>query len=526
MEKGKRIEAINAEIPLPEGIIQHIQSLLSGKQAAQTSILSKSWYNAWLTSPNLHLDERNFQKRGGESPTSQIADGFSEFAKKTMQRYQTLNLKIEKFSLWMKSNEGDRNSLASELIVKAVKMSVNDLKFEFHPPTETFVLPREVLGAETLIGLSVIGCKIDRPVDGKVSCSGLKSLILRRVYIGDDVVWDIISSCPLIEKLLLSECECLIDIKDSTVARRMSKVLSLRSPTIEQNVGSVVDRPIKLSEFQNLKSLFLEKIHIDRLYFRDFTLKFPCLEDLTLWCCYGYSGINISSPSLQCISLAQTRTFKATFDVPSIRKFKLSGSSFPNLSFTPLSREWVSEISIKCSCFLLSASWLLKLGKFLTKLSPSKISLSIVFFLEMKIDNVGDIQDLPKPVVENLMLSIHSSSSVCSALLDGLFWSCRPRVITQYWFPRSYIAEKANNELLELLCKTLIRQERENCCIPNQNIISLRDLEEVNVEIFEETLGVWRCLLWETLLDASSSPEARRKIRFQLRWREERITSI
>ncbi|KAK6161544.1 hypothetical protein DH2020_004925 [Rehmannia glutinosa] len=515
MEMGKRVEAINGEIELPEAIIQHIQSFLSVKQAAQTSILSKSWHNSWLTSPNLDFDERNFLNRCYESPQSQIADGFSEFAKKTMERYQKLNLKIEKFRLWMKSTKVDRNSLANELILKALKMCVNNLDLEFHSPTETFVLPDEVLGAETLIRLSVIGCKIDRRVDGKVSCSRLKFLSLRRVYIGDDVVWDIISSCPLIEKFLLSECQCLINIETPIVARWMNKVLALKSPLM------------KSREFHNLKSLFLDRIHIDdNLFSRDFSLKFPCLVELTLRRCNGNIGIEISSPSLECISLEQMMMFKVKFDVPNIHEFKFSGSTFPFVYFSSVSREWLSEISIWHSCQHLGASWFLKLKRFLTRLSQSKISLSILFFSEMHIGNVEDIRGLPRPVVENLMLSIHSSSSVCSALLDGLFWSFRPKVITQYLFPRPHIAEKANNEYLELLTKTLIQEVSQDCGIPDRNLFALRDLEEVRVEIFEDSLREWGPLPWKTLLDASTSLENRRKIRFQLRWGEEPVALV
>ncbi|KAG8370088.1 hypothetical protein BUALT_Bualt14G0081200 [Buddleja alternifolia] len=83
MERGKRSEAINGEIQLPEAIIQQIQSLLNGKEAAQTSVISKSWYNAWLTNPNLDFDQRNF--RIGDSE-SEAAERFPNFVKKTMQR--------------------------------------------------------------------------------------------------------------------------------------------------------------------------------------------------------------------------------------------------------------------------------------------------------------------------------------------------------------------------------------------------------------------------------------------------------
>ncbi|GFP90319.1 F-box/LRR-repeat protein at4g14096 [Phtheirospermum japonicum] len=498
MEKGKKIKALDGEIPLPESIIQHIQSFLNKKQAAQTALLSKSWRNAWSTSPNLDLDQRNFPNPG------QIAAAFSEFANKTMQRYLESNLKIEKFSLWMKSTEGDRDPLlANELISKALRMGVHDLNFEIHPPIDTFVLPDEVLGAETLIGLSLIGCKINRPIDGKVSCSRLKFLSLRSVYISDDVVCDIISNCPLIESLLLSGCENVIDIKLPTVSRRTIRILALRNPMK------------KSFEFHNLKSLSLDRLNIDGLFTHDFCLKFRSLLELTLSHCYCCKRIQISSPSLECITLEKMRMFGAKFDVPNMQKFKFSGSIFPFLAFSTLSSsEWLSEISIRCMCHHLGGSFFLKLKRFLTKLSTSKIYLSIVFPLEMEIYSVGDLRGLPRPVVENLMLSVNSSSSVRCAVLDGLFRSFRPKVINQYWFPRSYVAEKANNELLELLCRTLMQQASRDCCI----YFGLSDLEEVNVEIFEETVREWGPLPWKTLLDASTtSPEYTRKIRFQLR---------
>ncbi|KAL0376513.1 UNVERIFIED_CONTAM: hypothetical protein Scaly_0768900 [Sesamum calycinum] len=132
MERGKRIQAINGEIPLPEAIIQHIQSFLDGKQAAQTSVLSKSWYNAWLTRPNVDLDERNFPTIDAKSL---IPDEFLIFAKKTMERYRNFNLKIESFRLWMRSTRPGSISLANELILGALKMDVNGIDLEFDPRT-------------------------------------------------------------------------------------------------------------------------------------------------------------------------------------------------------------------------------------------------------------------------------------------------------------------------------------------------------------------------------------------------------
>ncbi|KAG8370074.1 hypothetical protein BUALT_Bualt14G0079800 [Buddleja alternifolia] len=511
MERGKRSEAINGEIELPEAIIQQIQSLLNGKQAARTSVVSKSWYNAWLTSPNLDFDQRNFQKRRIGDSQSEAAERFPNFVKKTMKRYQELNLKIVKFRLWMRFTKPDLVSLANESIIKALKMGVNDLSLDFFPHDGSYVLPNEVLETESLIRLSAIECKIDRPMDRKVLCSRLESLSLSKVCVEDDVVWDIISSCPLIENLLLSECNNFVGANKFGQA---TWILSLRSPVIDihkGSVGSIVDGPIKVLEFHKLKSLFLQKVSVDGRFFSDFSINFPCIEDLSLHNCYGYLGrAQISSHSLKSISLTEIMMW-VNFDVPNISKFTFTGTSFSRLSFTSALKECESHISILFYCHHVKASWFRELKRFLTMLTPSKISLSLGFFREQSIDRVREYEGLPRPVLENLILSFHVESSVDSAFLDGLFWSCRPKVITINGCSRSRLIEKAHNELIELLCKRLIQQVNQNCCISNQNVFGQHGLKEVNMEYFEETGRT-------TLFCASTSPQYGQKVRFRLKW--------
>ncbi|KAG8370068.1 hypothetical protein BUALT_Bualt14G0081000 [Buddleja alternifolia] len=50
------------------------------------------------------------------------------------------------------------------------------------------------------------------------------------------------------------------------------------------------------------------------------------------------------------------------------------------------------------------------------------------FLTEERIDRVGEIKGLPRPVSENLILSSDTLSSMYfSAFLDGIIWSCRPK---------------------------------------------------------------------------------------------------
>lgn len=486
MEKRIRIEAVDGEIVLPEAIIQHVQSFLTGKEAAQTTVISKSWYSAWLTRPNLDLDQRDYGMRAFCDPY-----GFYALAKRIVQRYQELNLKIESCRLFINDH-----SFGNELIVTAMKMGAFDLHFETQ--FSAMVLPHEVLGSENLLRLSVTGCKID----GKVNWSRLKSLSLCRVCIEGDMIWDIISSCPLIEKLVLSECKCLVKFQSPHFVTSSTRMLAL-------NHGL-----INLYEFLKLKCLFLEKVKISSLFFSEFSLKFPCLKDLTVRHCFGYKEIQIHSPSLEYISFAHKRILRAKFDVPSIRRFSFSGSKVPSLSFERAYREWKSEISITWKRF--NTKWFLKLNKFLGDLSQSAITLSLVTGA-VSLENFVFPEDVgsAKPVVENLMMG--AASSVSSSILDGLFWSFHPKSIYQFWMPKSR-AEDKENDLLELLCKTLVQEGSESGCIPNRNTRVLLDLEEVNVDLLEESLGRFQPLPWKALLDASASPENRRVIRFRLQW--------
>ncbi|GFP98880.1 acetyl-coa carboxylase 1 [Phtheirospermum japonicum] len=101
-------------------------------EAAGTTTLSKSWYSAWLTRPNLDLDERNFNGYRGDSKFEE----FSEFANKIIQRCEQSNLNIESFRICIKS------------------------LFQQVGPYESVVLPPELFEAGNFIGISVDWCKI------------------------------------------------------------------------------------------------------------------------------------------------------------------------------------------------------------------------------------------------------------------------------------------------------------------------------------------------------------------------------
>ncbi|GFQ03635.1 putative F-box/FBD/LRR-repeat protein at5g56810 [Phtheirospermum japonicum] len=462
MRNHEKIEAaINGGLELPKRIIHRIQSFLNGKEAAQTTVLSKSWHTAWLTRPNVVLDENDFLRFGYQ------IDGFPDLAKKTLQRYEDTKLKIDSLRLCLcrhsaEFREPRVGTLSNELIVKALGMGITHLHVEVN---WDIVLTREVFGAENLVGLSLDGCIIDLGMDPKVTFSSLESLSLEGVQIVDsDIISNIISNCPLIKKLSLSN----------------------------------------ICDLQNILMKF------DPMFFRDLLSKFPSIEDFTLRSCINVQ--QVSSRSLRRLTFSEPWN-SIKFDVPNIRKFMYDGSAIPSVSFKSTSTEWESHVSIYAQ-YNLSTLWFRRLNKFLTKLRRSKIHLSLNVKTNKSFDyESDDIQGLPKPEVENLTMDVGCLPSLsCYAIFDGLFLTCRPKLITQYLYP---YCKKSN----DFLWKTLARQMNGQFWTPSRSMYGLQDLKEVNVQLFDEEVSVWRDLPWESLLDATTSLEDMQRIRFQLKWK-------
>lgn len=146
MDEGRRVGTVSGEIVLPEALIQHVQSFLSGKEAARTTVLSKAWYNAWLTRPTLDLSERDFWNHGRESPLM-----FERFVVKTMLRYQDLSLKIDSFRLHT-CNYQRRDIALKCWIVTAMEFGATEAVLDL---LHSFTLPKEVFASENLLKLSV-----------------------------------------------------------------------------------------------------------------------------------------------------------------------------------------------------------------------------------------------------------------------------------------------------------------------------------------------------------------------------------
>ncbi|KAL3645026.1 hypothetical protein CASFOL_010206 [Castilleja foliolosa] len=361
------------EIQFPEPVIQLLQSFLDGEEAARTAIVSKSWHSAWLTRPNLDFDDTYF----GD-------DDFSEYAEKTIKRYEQLNLKIESFNLCMNINHKSRAELANKLIVKALRIGASRLCLRLKRG-DSFVLPNEVFGADNLVELSVSGCTIDLDDGVVIKCRSLESLSLDDVvFMRYDTVRNIISSCPSIKNLSL-----LSDVYPHNY-RKLWYFEHKDDEELDERAMAVglVDNLIP-----RLRCLVLGSESFKTLCLGDLLSRFSFLKDFTLYLNGDINiyeeTIQISNSSIERIKLVQVlksfpnygyvRRPRLKFDVPSIRKFTYEGISIPRLSFisTPPSREWESHVCIQCKNDEFPTCWFNELSELLTKLSQSKTHLSL-----------------------------------------------------------------------------------------------------------------------------------------------------
>ncbi|XP_057773740.1 F-box protein At5g03100-like [Salvia miltiorrhiza] len=323
MENAQKRIAADGESKLPEEIIEHIQSLITDQRdAARTSLLSKSWHDAWFTRPNLSLDQTKFRNR---------IDEFPIFTKKTMQRYEDLNRNIKIFKLCLLG--GTHDSVGRELILKAIKLGATDLTIEFPTSDKSrcFVLPDEVLESETLVRLSVLGLTIDLERRNKaVACSNLKFLKLTHASVNGDLVRDLISRCPSIEEL--------------TVIHTTST-----STTTTSSFGNERRRwSPSHNQFDNLKCLRLISLGVKLHDYEELWNKSPSLKVLVIWddeC----EHVRICSTSLERITIRLSRNeiwksgWNGEFDIPNIRNFETSGCSMqvPRIKIKSSdNREW------------------------------------------------------------------------------------------------------------------------------------------------------------------------------------------
>ncbi|XP_058724949.1 F-box/FBD/LRR-repeat protein At1g13570-like [Vicia villosa] len=206
------IETVRDRIScLPGHVIDQILSCLPIREAVRTSVLSKIWKNKWYTLPNLVFD-----RQGVYDVTSE--DAF-------LNRTKIVNiidhvLLIHSGSINMfKFTECD---LIGEILVSDMNRwilyltgrSIKELVLEFltdEEEEEYYKIPWCLFSCQSLHHLKLQWCRLNPP-GAFEGFRNLKSLDLYLVTMPQDAFENMISGCPLLEKLKLAEVDGLTQI--------------------------------------------------------------------------------------------------------------------------------------------------------------------------------------------------------------------------------------------------------------------------------------------------------------------------
>ncbi|KAL3634854.1 hypothetical protein CASFOL_021908 [Castilleja foliolosa] len=356
---------------LPQPILHNILSLLSQRDAVQTSLLSKSWRYLWHGRLNVEFRDIDypFDKKEEIWP----------FIDKTLQRYLYQNLSLQKFLVDIRSVAVDFALLRKWIPVLLMNMGVRSLNLLFRMNNIAFPLPLVVFQSESLVELHLQRCDLSiLESTDNVMLNNLQTLRLHDVYITDEIFEKIISGCPLMENMDLLECIGLKSIK----LHKHYNIITLRTLRIENCC--------------------------DNWFLRHKNMHFPHLKSL------------------------KKATEGFFFDTPNILYFEYScdgDAVLPSIKFTTTSNVWKSKISLSYKLDRLDKDFL-KLNTLLKALSQSHITLELVYNEYQKLHIDDSYGGFYKPVVvEHLKLRGFFSSSFDPVIPNCFFRICRPLYI-------------------------------------------------------------------------------------------------
>ncbi|XP_024631145.1 F-box/FBD/LRR-repeat protein At1g13570 isoform X2 [Medicago truncatula] len=266
---------------LPGHVIDHILSILPIKEAARTSILSTNWRYKWTTLPNLVFDNECLSETSKDllvikSKLSRIIDHVLLLRSGPIKKFKLSRDHIDVTDI-------DRWTLY------LTRWQVKEFVLEiWKNPDQRYKIPSWLFSCQSLHHLELLECWLIPPSTFQ-GFKNLKSLDLQYVTLTKDAVENLISSCLMLERLILMECDGF-------------KNLNIHAPNLQyflmegkfedisfKNTSQLADVFINLSEnfeskqgrlherSSNLVEFFIHLPHIRSLEIQNYFLKYLAL---------------------------------------------------------------------------------------------------------------------------------------------------------------------------------------------------------------------------------------------------------
>ena len=178
---------------LPDAVTDHILSYLPIKDRVNTSLLSSKWRYKWATVPCLVFDDESFpvpSDRHGAAITSKLVSDIDRILLLRSGPICKFELSYERI---LPSNEIDKWILhLSRHPIKELILTISNL--------QVYAMPSCIFSCQDLTNLDLASCFLKPPSTFK-GFKYLKFLSLWNVTVDQDVLENLIASCPMLEEL-------------------------------------------------------------------------------------------------------------------------------------------------------------------------------------------------------------------------------------------------------------------------------------------------------------------------------------
>lgn len=203
---------------LPDALLLNILSFLSARDVVATMVLSKRWQPLWKMVPKLIYDDDSYES-------------FPRFVDRSLLLHEAPIIETLHFKLGQNSGAVDIGVWTRTALQRCVRKLIIKTDNCFNS-TAPVILPRSLYtGCSMLVRLKVNKVVLV-DVTSPISFPSLKKLSLKCVkYPGDEFVERLLSSCPVLESLVVKQC------LDDNVNIFTIKVPSLKTLVLTNNLG-------------------------------------------------------------------------------------------------------------------------------------------------------------------------------------------------------------------------------------------------------------------------------------------------
>ncbi|KAL4355760.1 hypothetical protein HN51_027103 [Arachis hypogaea] len=455
---------------LPKTILHDILGRLPDKDAAKTSVLSKSWSETWFSFPVVAAWSKDFfnmpdLQLSPEDPLwlSRL-DMFIGYVSKRLRRLHDQGLAVKELKLKMKYIS-DKMLVShyhhlDEWIQMASESGVEVLGLHLALSLDKFYnLPLCLVEAKSLTTLVLTGgIRLDPAfLNHSLKFFSVRKLLFHSILLGDERVMEhFISHCPLVEYLTLIHC---LPYKPSSVGdppgSRAHYVKSLSLHGLQklkqvdvQGIEEIyIDAlnlenlryaariwdasKLNLSSYKNLRRLSLCFVRRADMWLLERLPKIPFLESLTLKDCSLSERINIPGPQLKFFKLLNCPNLKeVNIDAPNLLSCEYFGKDEPVISFRGISNQL--EVNARIHMDHQDVD---RLRQFIQNIEPQEVLTSLSLCIIPPYSIIESLATLPgsssPPTIKHMQLcSFSPRQTQYFPVMNWLLSSCFPETIS------------------------------------------------------------------------------------------------